>query len=293
MKHALLQNSQGNQPEVVVDDVFPEGIVDIAYAAEAATILIVTTAGSLILLRRDGTLLKTKQAFDGVRFAVWSDIGNFGAAAIGRDRTVCFDSNLQTLWNVRVTGKIQSIAITPFGSHLAISDDSARTYILTTDRQQVAKFDTTKALNFVQFVAERPRLIGAAEFGHLCCHSLTGEELWNQRLSSNVGSLSVTSCGRRILLAGFNHGIQMLTSRGKQRGSFMVDGIPATVSVSANRRRITALTLESRIYWMNFEGDILWAADLSMDPPTQIAAGPLGERLFVVTQSGRLLQLRW
>lgn len=293
MKHTLLQNSQGLQPDVVVDDVFPEGIVDIAFAAEARTLLVGTASGTLTLLGCDGTLLTTNRSFEGVNTVVWADTGRFGAAITGHSRVACFDANLRELWDVKVTGQIRSVAITPYGSHLAICADSARTHIVTTDRQQVAKFETTRALDFVQFVATQPRLIGAAEFGHLCCHELDGTELWNQRLSTNVGALSVTSCGRRILLAGFNHGIQMLTSQGTQRGSFMVDGIPALVEVSASRRRIAALTLESRIYWLNFEGDMLWAADMSMDPPIRIAVGPLGERLFVVTRSGRLLQLRW
>lgn len=293
MKHALLQNSQGTRPDVILDDVYPEGVVDIAYAAEARTLLVATSAGTLTLLCRDGTLLQISRAFTDVRSVVWSDTGNFGAAILGQNTLVCFDASLKILWDVSVTGQIRSAAIAPFGSHLAICDDSSRTHIVSTDRQQTAKFNTTRALDFVQFVAEHPRLIGAAEFGHLCCHDLTGRELWNQRLSTNVGAMSVTSCGRRILLAGFNHGIQMLTSRGNHRGSFLVDGIPSQVRAAASRRRIAALTLESRIYWLNFDGDMLWAADLSIDPPTCIEVGPLGERLFVVTQSGRLLQLRW
>ena len=293
MKHTLLQNSQGTRPEIVQDDIFPEGVVDLAYAAEARTLLLATTAGTLTLLRQDGSLLKTNRGFNEVRSVIWADAGNYGAAVIGDNKVVCIDASLTALWDVQVTGHVTAAAITPFGSHLAICTDSSRTHIVTSDRKQVAKFDTIRRLDFVQFVAEQPKLIGAAEFGHLCCHDLDGNELWNQRLSSNVGAMSVTSCGRRILLAGFNHGIQVLTGKGNQRGSFMVDGIPAMVCVSANRRRIAALTLESRIYWMNFEGDMLWAADLAADPPKRIAVGPLGERLFVVTTSGRLLQLRW
>ncbi len=293
MKHPLLQNSQGSRPDVVLDDVFPEGIVDIAWAAESRTVLLASSAGTLTLLRQDGSLLKSGRGFADVQSIAWADAGNFGAVILGDNKVACIDAELKSRWDIQVTGRIRAIAIAPFGSHLAICADSTRTHIVTTDRQQVAKFDTTRALDFVQFLAGQPKLIGAAEFGHLCCHQLDGTELWNQRLSSNVGSMAVTNCGRRILLAGFNHGIQMLTSQGDQRGTFMVDGIPAKVCVSANRRRIAALTVESRIYWLNFEGDMLWAADLSVDPPQRIAMGPLGERLIVTTQSGRLLQLKW
>lgn len=293
MKHTVLQNSQGIQPDVVQDDILPEGVVDFAYAAEARTLLLATTNGTLTLLSRDGRPLKSNRGFRGVRSVVWSDVGNYGAAVVGDNKVVCIDASLAALWEVQVTGHVTTVAITSFGSHLAICTDSSRTHIVTSDRQEVAKFHTSQTLDFAQFVAEQPQLLGAAEFGHLCCHDMDGNELWNQRLSSNVGAMSVTSCGRRILLAGFNHGIQMLTGKGNQLGAFVVDGIPAIVCVSANRRRIAALTLESRIYWMNMEGDILWAADLSVDPPQRIAVGPLGARLFVATKSGRLLQLLW
>lgn len=293
MTHTLLQNSQGTRPEVVLDDVFPEGIIDMAYGAESRSLLLATAAGTLTLLGADGRLKRTNRSMDGVRSVVWSHTGNFGAAIVGQSKVVCLGSDLSELWDVQVTGRVRALAITPYGSHLAICGDSGLTHIVTTDRKQISRFETTRPLDFVEFVSAEPRMIGAAEFGHLCCHELNGRELWNQRLSSNVGALSVTSCGKRILLAGFNHGIQLLTSQGNQRGSFMVDGIPAVVSASANRRRIAAITLEARVYWLNFEGDMLWAADLSADPPQYIVTGPLGERLFLATQSGRLLQLRW
>ena len=73
----------------------------------------------------------------------------------------------------------------------------------------------------------------------------------------------------------------------------MVDGIPNFVAASANKKRMAVTTLENRIYWLNFEGDLLWACDLSSEPPVSVAVGPLGERMFVSTESGRLLQLLW
>ena len=103
----------------------------------------------------------------------------------------------------------------------------------------------------------------------------------------------VSGCGKRILLSAFNHGIQVLNQNGKQKGSFMVDGIPNFVAASSTRKRLAATTLENRLYWLNFEGELLWACDLSSDPAQCLAVGPMGDRLFVSTQSGRLLQLVW
>ncbi len=293
MKHTLLQDSQGTSPSVVMDDVFPEGIVDMAFAAEARTLLIATGAGTLTLLRQDGVLLQANRTMVGVRSVVWADNGNFGAALVGPNKVVCIDSTLQPLWDVKVTGSVRTLAITPYGSHLAVCADSGRNHIVTTDREQIAKFDTTRPLGFVQFLSEKPRLVGAAEFGHLCCHELDGTEVWNQRITNNVGGMSVTGCGRRILLASHNQGIQMLTGRGNQKGAFMVDGVPTEVLASQDRKRIVALTQESRLYRLNFDGELQWAADLTADSPQSVCMDAFGNRLFVSTQSGRLLQLKW
>jgi len=293
VKHALLQNSQGTSPDVVLDDVFPEGIVDLAFAAEARSLLIATAAGTLTLLRQDGTLLQSNRPLAKVRKVVWADNGQFGAAVVGRSKVVCLDSTLKPLWDVKVTGVIRSLAITPFGSHLAVCSDSARAHIVTTDKDQIASFDTTRPLDFVQFLSEKPRIVGAAEFGHLCCPELDGTEVWNQRLTNNVGDMWVTGCGKRILLASHNQGIKMLTSRGSQKGSFMIDGVPVTVQATQNRQKIVAITQEARVYRLNFEGELQWAADLSDDPPEHLCLNALGDRVFLSTASGRLLQLRW
>lgn len=291
--HPFLQNSHGTRPSVTLDDVFPEGIVAISYAAEARTLLVGTQNGCLILMNRLGNQLRREQGFEGLRFLSWCDTGDFGVAALKGGRLVCFDSNLKRLWDVRLTGNVVGLAMTAYGSHIAISTESSEVHIVTSDKKEICKFETTRPLEFMHFVTETALLVGAAEFGHLCCHRLDGTEEWNERIANNVGNMSVTGCGKRILLAAFNHGVQMLNGDGKQKGSFMVDGIPNFVTASSNRNRIAVTTLEGRIYWLKFSGDLLWASDLAQDPPISVCVGPLGERLFLATQSGRLLQLEW
>ena len=87
--------------------------------------------------------------------------------------------------------------------------------------------------------------------------------------------------------------MQVLNGRGRQKGAFMVDGIPDYVAVSASKRRLVARTIEHRLYWLNFDGDVSWAADFVGDPPEHLCVGPLGDRLYMSTKSGRLLQMAW
>ena len=293
MKHPLLQNSFGTQPQVTQDDVYPEGITAMDLAAEDGSLLIGTGTGHLTLLNRNGDQLVRERGFEGLRLLKWSDAGNFAVAALENGRIVCLDRKLQKQWQVDLTGEVVGLAMSPFASHIAVSTESSFVHIVTIDKKEIGKFQTVRPLQFLQFHYERPALVGAAEFGHLCCHNLDGSEEWNERIMNNVGNMVMTGDGKRILLSAFNHDVQVLNGSGKQKGSFVVDGIPDFVAVSGSRRRLVTRTIEHRLYWLNFDGEVSWGCDLSTDPVRNLCAGPLGDRLYMSTQSGRLLQLVW
>lgn len=293
MKHPLLQNSFGNPPQVLLDDVYPEGIVALDLADEAGTLLLATGNGQLLLLNREGEQQRRVRGYDGLRFLEWSATGNFAVAALDGGRLVCLNHRLNPHWEVELTGEIVGLGLSPHGSHVAVSTESCFVHIVTTDKKEVAKIQTQRPIDFLSFLWERPALICAAEFGYLSCHALNGEEEWNERIMNNVGNIAVSGDGSRILLSAFNHGVQLLNSRGRQKGSFMVDGIPDFVDVAATKRRLVARTIEHRLYWLTFEGEVSWGCDLSSDPPREICVGPLGDRLYLSTQSGRLLHLAW
>ncbi len=241
------------------------------FADEAASLLIATKRGQLTLMRQDGAMLESTREFSEIRRLVWCDAGTFGAVLPREDQLVFIDRQLRPLWNVSITGRILGLAIAPHGGHLAFSTDSGRTHIVTADRRELARIDTARPMDHLAFLSEEPALIAAAEFGSLASYDLSGNEIWSEKLMTNVGDLAVSGCGRRILLAAFNHGIQLYNRTGKQRGSFMVDGIPARVAGSTTRSRIAVLTLENRIYWLNFDGELQWAADLSLTPQCMFA----------------------
>ena len=293
MQHPLLTNSYGSRPEVVQDDMFPEGIVALDFCEEARTLIIGTGSGQLIRLNRQGDQLQRVSGFSGIRALAWSDAGTFGAVALEGGRFLCVDKSFDTEWDARVTGEVGAIAVSPFGSHFAFSTESCRVHIVTTEKKETASFETLQRQDYLHFLHEAPLLIGAAEFGHLCCHRLNGDEEWNERIVNNVGAMAVTGCGKRILLAAFNHGIQVMNRYGKLEGSFAVDGVPNRVAASSTRRRFAATTIEHRLYWLNFDGDLVWGCDFSSDPVVCMDVDPMGDRLFIATQSGRLLQLTW
>ena len=127
----------------------------------------------------------------------------------------------------------------------------------------------------------------------MCRYTLKGKEIWNEQLLNNVGGMSLAEGAKRVFLAAFNHGVQVYNRSGEQLGAFAIDGIPSRVSAAATKSRVAVLTLENRIYWLNFDGEIQWAVDISQDPPQHICTGPLGDRLYIATQSGCVLQVCW
>ena len=293
MASPLLHNSHGSKPAEVFEDFFPDGVVAIDFADEARTLLVGTSSGHLCLLNQNGDRLAEDRRFVGLRKLVWSNSGEIGVAVLGDSRLLCFDARLKPLWDASITGRIVGIAISPHGSHIAFSSDAARLHVITSDRKEIARVDTKRAMEHLTFLAEAPDLIGAAEFGQLCRFDLKGKEIWNESLMNNAGDMSVSVGGKRIFLAAFNHGVQVYDRSGRQLGSFAIDGIPSRVSASVTKNRVAVLTLENRIFWLNFEGTIQWAVDISQDPPVYICTGPLGDRLFIATQSGCVLQVAW
>ena len=293
MPHTLLQHSYGQRPQVVQDDVYPEGISQMCLSSEQRTLVIGTSSGQLVLIDAAGRLLYRENRFDNLTHLAWAEAGNFGVAVIGAKDLVCFDQTLTQRWKVSMPVDIVGVAISPHGSHIAVSTGSSMMHIVTVDKSEVAKFETTRPVEFIQFSQQEAKLIAAAEFGHLCCHLLDGTEQWNERIMNNVGNMVVSADGKRILLSAFNHGVQVLGGTGKQKGAFVVDGIPDLVLTSPNRRRLAVRTIEHRIYWLDFEGNVKWGCDFGQDPVRNICPGPLGDRLFISTDSGRLMQLEW
>ncbi len=293
MASPLLHNCHGSRPSEVFEDFFPEGIVAMDFADEARQLLVGTRNGLLALISQDGHRREEDRSYVGLSRLVLSETGEIGAAVVGESRLICFDDRLKPVWDASITGKITGLAISAYGSHIAFSTDSGRLHLVTADRKELAKVETRRPMEYLAFLREEPEIIAAAEFGQLTRYDLKGREIWNEHLPNNAGGLSVSEGARRIFLAAFNHGVQVFNTSGDQLGSFAIDGIPGRVSASATKQRIAVLTLENRIYWLNFEGTIQWAVDISHDPPEHICTGPLGDRLFIATRSGCVLQVSW
>ncbi len=293
MASSLLRNSYGNAPHEVFEDIFPSGIAAMDLASEARLLAVATKQGQVSLLNLVGDRIAEDLRFGRASQIALSGNGEVGAAVVDDNRLVAFDRRLKPIWDVSVTGRILSLAIAPFGGHIAFGTDSSRIHLVSLDRRELFKVDTRRPIEHIRFLSSKPEMIFAAEFSQLCRMDLKGREVWTIPMMNNAGDISICEGDDKMFLAAFNHGVQVYDLDGSELGSFAIEGIPARVRASASNRRVAVTTLENRIYWLNFGGTIQWAADLSSDPPEHTCVSALGDRLFIATQSGRLVQVMW
>ncbi|MFN9717328.1 MAG: hypothetical protein ACK58L_01455 [Planctomycetota bacterium] len=293
MTSSLIRNSYGATPHEVFEEFFPSGIAAMDLASEARLLAVATRQGHLSLFNLVGDRIAEDLRFGRASQVVLSGNGETGAAIVNDNHLVTFDHKLKPIWDISVTGKILSVAISPFGGHIAFGTDSSRIHLVSLDRRELFKVDTRRPIEHIRFLSSRPELIFAAEFSQLCRMDLKGRDIWTIPMMNNAGDISICDREEKLFLAAFNHGVQVYDLDGSELGSFAIEGIPSRVRASAMNRRVAVTTLENRIYWLNFEGTIQWATDLSADPPEHTCVSALGDRLFIATQSGRLVQLMW
>jgi hypothetical protein len=289
----LLQKCVGARPDQVFEDFFPDGISALRLSLETRRIWVATPAGRLCLLSHSGDRIRESWSLAGLRLLATAHGDNTGAAVRNDASLLLINSDLKPEWESRATGRITSLAISPAGGHLAFATDSCRIHIITSDRKELTRIETRRPVEHLQFLMESPHLLAATELGQLSRYDLTGKVVKDNQFSSQLGDLAVSESGRRIFLAAFNHGVQVCDLEGEQLGLFAVDGIPSRVACSVNRERIAVWTMEQRLFWMNFDGTVLWAGDMSADPLVHIAVPALGDGLVMASQSGCLLNVRW
>lgn len=263
------------------------------YAAEARRLFVVSRKGQIQILNHRAKLVRRAVGFDGVQQIHVADSGEYAIAAMTGGRIVCLDAKLKRVWQTSLTGEVLGMGISPYGSHAAICTESSSLHMVSIDKKEIAQVEVTRPLNFVSFLHEEPLLIGAAEFGHLVCYDLKGRLQWDERVANNVGQMVVSGCGKRIMLAAFALGIQVYTKSGRLKESHSFDGEIAEIAGSSTRKRLAARTLDERLCWIDYEGNMKWSADLSSDPVSKMCVGPMGDRMFMATKSGQLLHLLW
>jgi len=261
-------------------------------AAETGEVFAADETGTLMRLDRSGRIASLTRLRDPVRALDWSDDGRMGVAVCGESTVHLLNREFQSIWKLNLPDICLAAAIAPFGTHLVVSMVNGRNLVYSQHKNREAEFETIRPLSFLTLCTADPVIIGAAEHNLICCHDLNGEQLWTEKLWTNVGGLAATGDGGLIYLASFHHGIQTYDGEGEGVGSYVVDGTVSRVAVSYDPNRLIAATLERQLYWLDADGQLLWATTVP-DDVAALLCDPLGEWAVCGFESGRMVRLDW
>lgn len=287
-----LKGGQGEPPRLGWSFMVDAPLVGMETAWETENVLAADETGGLYLLDQSGRIVTLTRRFQDITAIAWCDTGTAAAVILGDDELCLLNGQMAEQWRTRLHETILAVALAPYGQHIAISLADGQNIIYDCHRAVVSQFATVRPLSFLQFLATEPVILGAAEYGLLCCHALDGSALWNEKLWSNTGDMSATGDGATIYLAGFTYGVQVFDADGTHHGTYVLEGTPNHVSTGFEPRELFVTTLEKRIYRLDSAGDVQWTS-LLPDDVHAVHCDPLGGGLVCGFSTGRILRLEW
>lgn len=287
-----LSRGRGLSPEWTWSFTADAPLVGLEHTRESGETVVADAAGSVYLLDRRGRIATLSRGLHAIQEIAWSDTGTTGAVVIGEATLAVLNRQLRVVWSMELREPILTLAVDPYGRHFAVSLQGGETRILNANRKLVGRFLTTRPLAHMRFVTTETDLISAADNGLLCRHRLDGSFVWGEPWWSNIGELSITGDGETIFLAGLNLGIQRFDGNGNSQGTYVLEGTANRISASFILRRLAASTVEKGLFWLDSNGEILWAAQ-TPEEVRALRCDPLGTGIICGFESGRVARLDW
>jgi WD40 repeat protein len=264
----------------------------LAVSRESGEVILTDVTGRLMRLDPRGELESLTRLPAPARLLCFSGDGQWGAAIVGDGTAYRFSRGLEATWNLELPEPCLAVALTPYGNQLAAAMADGQTEIYNERKRRIVRFETVRPLAYLEFGVQAPLLYGAAEHGLVGCYDLAGSPVWQERLWSNIGDLSVTGDGDLIYLAASTHGIQTLDGDGGTVGSYVLEGTVRQVSCSFEPYRLAASSVERQFYWINSDGEVLWTAT-TPENVLKLVCNPFGTSVVCGMEDGTVLKMDW
>ncbi len=261
-------------------------------ARETGEVLAADETGGLYRIDRRGEYSAVNRLREPIREIAWSDDGQSAVALVGDSQIHRFDRRLQIEWTLNLPELCLQLAIDPYGQYLVVSLADSGNLVFDAMKRRIAGFETIRPLKHLRFLTTESTIVGAAEHGLICCHALDGEQIWQEKLWSNVGEMTTTGDGDLIYIAGFTHGVQTFDGHGDAIGSYIVEGTVNRLATSYEPHRLIAATVERHLYWLDADGELLWSALTPCDV-VRLSCDPLGEWTVIGFADGKIICLDW
>lgn len=287
-----LSDSSGVRPRLAWSIKTEADILATAYARETGFTYVTDESGCIQAIDRKGEIAVVTRGYRDADLLAWADDGSSGVIITECEQITRLSPKLKSIWSATLPGEAISLAIGPYGNHVGVGLINRQNMILNWTNKRTTEFETMRPLYFLRFLTTEAQVIGAANQGLMCCHELNGEEVWREQITSNVGDVRITGDADTILLAGFNHGVQMYDDEGTHQGSYMVEGTPKLVDCTFVPENVAVTTVERHLYWLDADGEMRWAAELD-EELVGLHCDALGGGLVIATQSGWVHRLEW
>ena len=242
-----------------------------ALAREAGLILAWDEGDQLYLLDLKGQHRSVSRAPNHIVAGAISDDGSLIALLGDGSRLWLLGADLDLVAEKQGPAEAAVVAVDPHGRYVAVSARSTAVHFFSRHGRAAGKFEPRQPLAFLQFIADRPILLGAAAQGLLAAYELSSagssgrldiEELWEERLMSNVGRLASSGDGGMILASCFTHGVQRYDLRGHNEGAYHLGGTTAHAVPDFAGRVIAVATIESEVVFLGSAGNVRWRTGL-------------------------------
>ena len=248
--------------------------------------------GGIYRLSSTGKMTQMTRFPQKIRLLTWSDNGAYGAGIVGGNVLIRFDRQFTAIWEVELSVDCEAIAIDAYGQFTAVAFKDSGNLVLDPYHQKVGIFQTMRPVKYMEFIQDEPAIVVAAEHGMIACFDLVGKSIWDEKLWSNAGDLSLAQISHQIWLAGYMHGLQIFGFHGETEGSYLIEGNASKVSVSARGDKIATFTIEQNMLWMDKDSEIIWSTHVPFNI-AYLQADPLGRELILADPEGKVYCLAW
>ena len=273
----------------------------LAFAREAGRILAWDEGNQLYLLSAQGESLSFSRVPQRIVAGAISDEGSLIALLGEGDDAglLLLNADFDVAVERPAPSESSFLTIDPHGRYVAIGSRLGAVSFLNRFGRAAGRLETIQPVAHLCFLADRPFLVGAAAFGMLVGVEVLGsrssgrldpEIVWQDRLMSNVGRLTVNGDGAMILASCFTHGIQRFDLKGRNEGSYHLGGTVSHAVPDFPGRTIVAATLEGELAIMNSAGNVRWRTQLSR-PAIALEVDPLGRYLIYGHSTGEIVRL--
>ena len=192
-----------------------------------------------------------------------------------------------------------AVAVDPHGRYVAVSSRMNLVQLYSKHARASGKFETRQPLSSLQFIPDRPFLIGTGAYGSISgmalyprgsSGSIDGEVLWSEAIMSSLGRLATSGDGQMILLACYTHGIQRYDIEGRSEGAYHLGGSAGHAVPDFAGRSIAVATLEGELAILSGAGNVKWRTTLGR-PASHLEIDALGRYLVYGLETGEIARL--